>query len=158
MSSLSGQELIARFPRIFKGREPKLGISTKVGWNLLLIQLFEKIDRLLGDSDATLFRVEQVKEKFGGLRVYYSIGDSTEMVLDLISEKGVMSIRKHPSSESGFPREAVDGCIAEAAALARVTCERCGDPGTLRQGGWLRVLCDQCSAALLSKRDRSGRQ
>ena len=33
--------------------------------------------------------------------------------------------------------------IGEAyAALSYLTCEECGEPGVLRQGGWARTLCD----------------
>jgi hypothetical protein len=139
--------LIARFPRLFRGREPELGITTGPGWTRLFTQLFEQIDRALDDSQATLFRVAQVKQKFGGLCVYYRIGKSSAMAIDIVSEDGVTSFRKPPRARSGFPRETIDGFIADAAALARTTCEQCGNPGRLRTGGWLRLLCDSCDVA-----------
>lgn len=57
--------------------------------------------------------VEQIKEKFGGLRFYYSGGDDT-----------------------------IDGMVRIAEAWASRTCETCGHPGELRYGGWVRTLCD----------------
>jgi hypothetical protein len=57
--------------------------------------------------------VQQVKEKFGGLRFYYDGGD------DYI--RGLVSI-----SES----------------WAGASCEVCGNLGHRTQGGWIKTLCD----------------
>jgi len=57
--------------------------------------------------------VDQVKEKFGTLRFYYSGGD-----------------------------DHVDGVVRMAEAISAVTCEECGAPGKTRHGGWIRTLCD----------------
>ena len=61
--------------------------------------------------------VQQIKEKFGGLRFYYHGGD----------------------------RE-VQGMVRMAEAWASRTCEDCGKPGELRTGGWQRTLCDEHEA------------
>lgn len=55
---------------------------------------------------------QQVKEKFGGLRFYYSGGD------DYIS-----------------------GLKSMAESMSYVTCEECGNPGKPNSGGWIRTLC-----------------
>lgn len=60
-------------------------------------------------------RVEQVKEKFGTLRFYVS---------------------HYPAG--------VHEAVCEAEQRSAVTCEDCGAAGELRQGGWLRTLCDGC--------------
>jgi hypothetical protein len=57
--------------------------------------------------------LDQVKEKFGTLRFYYSGGD------DYIS-----------------------GMVSLAEAMSGVTCEECGDPGERRGGGWIYTACD----------------
>jgi hypothetical protein len=57
--------------------------------------------------------VEQIKEKFGGLRFYYSGGDDT-----------------------------VAGMVRMAESWADIACEECGAAGTRRDGGWIRTLCD----------------
>jgi len=57
----------------------------------------------------------QVKEKFGGLR-FYTNGNTEE------SYKA----------------------ICEAETLSEKTCEICGKPGSIRVGGWLRCLCEEC--------------
>jgi hypothetical protein len=61
--------------------------------------------------------VEQIKEKFGGLRFYYSGGDDT-----------------------------VAGMVRMAEAWADVACEECGAFGKRRSGGWIRTLCDHHEA------------
>jgi len=57
--------------------------------------------------------IVQIKEKFGTLRFYYEGGN--DRVSTLVEFAETMS-----------------GC----------TCEECGSPGELRQGGWVRTLCD----------------
>lgn len=67
--------------------------------------------------------VLQVKEKFGGLRFY--VDSAPAHVLDVIDE-----------------------CEAESLTI----CEACGRPGKLREGGWLKTLCDE--HAEIYKRER----
>ena len=56
--------------------------------------------------------LDQVKEKFGTLRFYYSGGD------DYIS-----------------------GMVSLAESMTAVTCENCGNPGSCRGGGWVHTYC-----------------
>jgi hypothetical protein len=56
----------------------------------------------------------QVKEKFGGLRFYYSGGD-----------------------------ELIDGVVRMAESMSDRTCEECGAPGTHTTGGWIQTLCEE---------------
>lgn len=58
-------------------------------------------------------RVAQIKEKFGGLRFYYDGGD-----------------------------DEISGMVRMAELWAGHTCEKCGNKGEHRQGGWIRTLCD----------------
>jgi hypothetical protein len=58
-------------------------------------------------------RVQQIKEKFGGLRFYYDGGDLY-----------------------------IDGLVSMAESWAGQTCETCGNKGQQRHGGWIRTLCD----------------
>ena len=57
--------------------------------------------------------LDQVKEKFGTLRFYYTGGD-----------------------------DYVRGLVSMAEAMSGVTCEQCGAPGDLRGQGWLYTACD----------------
>ena len=61
-------------------------------------------------------QIHQIKEKFGGLRIYLS------------SETDYMS-----------------GVIRMAEAMAFITCEICGKPGEMTsRGGWMKTLCKDC--------------
>jgi hypothetical protein len=56
--------------------------------------------------------VEQIKEKFGGLRFYYEGGD-----------------------------DQISGMVRMAEAWASHACEECGAPGTSGGKGWIKTLC-----------------
>lgn len=58
--------------------------------------------------------VQQIKEKFGGLRYYFDGGD-----------------------------DYIHGLVSMAESMAGITCEECGSPGKSRNGGWIRTLCDK---------------
>ena len=62
--------------------------------------------------------LDQVKEKFGTLRFYYTGGD------DYIS-----------------------GMVSLAESMTAVTCENCGNPGSCRGGGWIHTYCTPCEEA-----------
>lgn len=60
--------------------------------------------------------VDQVKEKFGTLRFYYSGGDDT-----------------------------ISGLVNMAESMSAVTCEKCGNVGRRRGTGWISTLCNEHS-------------
>jgi hypothetical protein len=57
--------------------------------------------------------LDQIKEKFGTLRFYYTGGD-----------------------------EYISGMVTMAEAMSGVTCEECGNPGERRGRGWIYTACD----------------
>ena len=59
--------------------------------------------------------LDQVKEKFGTLRFYYSGGD-----------------------------DVIDGMVRMAESMSAVTCESCGNPGEQTRGGWIKTTCQPC--------------
>jgi NTP pyrophosphohydrolases containing a Zn-finger, probably nucleic-acid-binding len=61
-------------------------------------------------------QVLDVKEKFGALRV--SVFGGNEAFSRLVQAVQVESTK---------------------------TCEKCGEPGVLRQGGWTKTLCNRCA-------------
>ena len=80
----------------------------------------ELIDQPLREVEQPVCQVtlDQVKEKFGTLRFYYSGGD------DYIS-----------------------GLVSMAESMSGVTCEECGNPGKQVGGGWITTLCKEHAEA-----------
>ena len=60
----------------------------------------------------TLPKIEQIKEKFGSLRIYLS-----------------------------QTNDYIDGLVNLAETLSAITCERCGDKGKIYTIGWHKALC-----------------
>ncbi len=84
------------------------------GWHPLVRQLAADLDALVPGR----WQVQQVKEKFGGLRFYAEV------------------YRDHDRSLQAFE------LIHKAEAASFTICEVCGQPGSRREGGWIRTLCD----------------
>lgn len=101
-----------------------------VGWYSLLDRLLLDL-RLLDVNDK--ITLEQVKEKYGGLRFYWSParyaprGNELWLVGEL---------------KDNALYHAVSDRIREAETESERTCELCGEPGTLSsKGGWFRTVC-----------------
>ena len=93
------------------------GVECGDGWNDLLTVLCEQITQYENEKESEYFKVrfDQIKEKYGGLRVYFSGGD-----------------------------EYIEGLVAMAEALSYKTCEVCGGRGKVNDKGWIATLCDTC--------------
>ena len=119
-----------QYPAMFS--QPYGGFAIGAGWWPIIESLCANIqshidhvnnthNRLLADNpygheipnEVPQVVVHQIKEKFGGLRFYYEGGD-----------------------------EQVYGMVRMAEAWASKTCEKCGNRGEMRGGGWVRTLCD----------------
>ena len=107
------------FPLAF--RDKRMYFATGDGWEPLIRECASKIESILQNRsqeelDEGFGITVQVKEKFGTLRFYCH----------------------------GYDEEILKA-IREAEDKSEITCERCGNPGTLRPGGWLKTLCDGCN-------------
>ncbi len=89
--------------------------SVGLGWSRLIDKIFDKLEDMQAHG-MTVPRIVQVKEKWGGLRVYVDpyIEDFEKFLVEV--EKESFTI-----------------------------CEVCGKDGQLRNGGWYRTLCDEHS-------------
>jgi len=87
------------------------------GWYPLIEELLNKLQAIENKQHIGL-EVTEIKEKFGGLRIYINTGNDT--IWNLISEYEARSF---------------------------YICERCGKPGKLRNNhNWYTTLCDECQA------------
>jgi hypothetical protein len=97
------------------------GFQHEDGWFDILWRLCEDLEprvAALEKQTERPFEVLQVKEKFGGLRIY--VNDADDNIRLRIETAQLESFR---------------------------TCEICGQPGTRREGGWIKTLCDEHATA-----------
>lgn len=85
------------------------------GWSFHVLDGYKRLISLYPDIN-----ILQIKEKFGGLRIYYYA----------------------PAEQ----RPLIDELIYSIADKCLVTCMRCGQAGEERNNGWISVLCDECFA------------
>ena len=79
---------------------------------------------------------DQVKEKFGTLRFYYHSEPKPGVRMEDVDD--------------GYAKEtaaAIRGIVSMAEYMSGVTCELCGSPGEINDGGWLSVRCGLCRRA-----------
>jgi len=111
------KQMEEQFPKMLGGRYG--GFAVGKGWYPILQTLCSNIQSHIDwcekqGNPVPQVVVEQIKEKFGGLRFYYQGGD-----------------------------EQIHGMVRMAEAWADTACEECGGIGKRRSGGWIRTLCDQ---------------
>ena len=104
------------YPKMFSN--PYGGFAVGAGWYPILEKLCANIQHHIDwqekqGKDCPQVIVEQIKEKFGGLRFYYQGGD-----------------------------DFIQGLVSMAETWADIACEECGGIGKRRSGGWIRTLCD----------------
>ena len=116
--------LCTTYPAMFVNRHKSMkescmcwGFECGDGWFQILNQLCQNIQHHIDwknkkEETVPQVVVEQVKEKFGTLRFYYSGGD-----------------------------DYIRGLVSMAESMSGVTCEECGNPGTLSTSGWWKCKC-----------------
>jgi hypothetical protein len=114
------EKMEKQYPKMFENKYG--GFAVGAGWYPILEALCANIQshidwRAKQGNAVPQVVVEQIKEKFGGLRFYYQGGD-----------------------------EQVHGMVRMAEAWAANCCEECCAPGIRRSGGWIRTLCDKHEA------------
>jgi hypothetical protein len=136
----SWNTLYEKYPSLFenKNKTPmescmSFGIECNLGWYEILSSLcwminqrernIEDNKRYLGKNNPEKLKelpehfpvkFDQIKEKYGGLRIYFSGGD-----------------------------DYVEGLVSMAEAISYKVCEVCGNKGEANKGGWISVLCDK---------------
>jgi len=98
-------------------------IETAPGWNNLIYEFFEKVSAMKLDN----YKLMQIKEKFGGLRLYADGGN-----------------------------DEIRNLVSSFEQRASVTCESCGavkSVGAASINGWLSVLCKPCYLTEVEKRN-----
>lgn len=132
-------ELVVTHPRLFRGNQPVVASDLPTGWFHIVDALCRDIEALL-ESEPDRLEVTQIKEKFGGLRFYYSLEGAEDMFLDIQMDRGIQTIVGHGD---GPPLMDQIRSLVDAASLrSTTTCQDCGAPGVRAAwGGWIGTLC-----------------
>jgi hypothetical protein len=130
MSPELDKQLCENYPKMMVNRNKDMqetamcwGFDCGDGWFNILNQLMGNIQHHIDwknrkEEVVAQVTLDQVKEKFGTLRFYYTGGD-----------------------------DVIDGMVRMAEAMSGVTCETCGVPGKRRGGGWVTTLCTEHAEA-----------
>ncbi len=114
-------KLIKKYPKLFRDYNADdtvspmaLGFCCGNGWFDILDRLCSKIQEHIDKNNLQQVIVDQVKEKFGGLRFYYSYGDDT-----------------------------IHKFVNDAEKEADMTCEYCGTTENVGNtySGWITTMC-----------------
>jgi hypothetical protein len=127
-------QLFEKYPEFFSNKDlgrrnscMAFGITCGNGWYDLIDLICYKVENLnknikdrnrliAGNNEEIIdFKFDQIKEKFGGLRIYYSGGD-----------------------------DYIRGLVTMAETMSYKICEVCGNKGKPNKGGWISTLCDGC--------------
>ena len=119
--------LCEKYPKMMVNRNKNMqetcmcwGFECGDGWFNILDQLMGNIQHHIDwknrkEEVVAQVTLDQVKEKFGTLRFYYSGGD-----------------------------DAIDGMVRMAESMSGVTCEECSAPAQTHGPGWIRTICKPC--------------
>ena len=127
MTEKSWDTLYEKYPDLFSNIDNKhscmaFGIECNIGWYDIISSVCYRIKQYEKNKQSDYYPVtfDQIKEKWGGLRIYHSGGD-----------------------------DYVDGIIIMAEEMSYKICERCGCPGSPNKQGWIMTLCDKCREDLV---------
>jgi hypothetical protein len=117
-------KLFEKYPTLFENKNKSIqescmawGIECNNGWYELLSSVCWRIsqhEKNIADPYYIPVKFDQIKEKFGGIRIYYTGGD-----------------------------DYVRGVVSLADEMSYKLCEVCGNAGKPNKGGWISVLCDE---------------
>jgi len=137
--------LKAAYPHQFTG--PSISIDWPDGWHHLVEEACAVLDRLNPDS-----RWVQIKEKYGGLRLYHAGGP---LRLDLHTPTTVHCSLVAPDGGPVQPTELLE-LIFSVEQTSLQTCCLCGGkhgPGRdITVGGWIITACETCEPLIRAHR------
>ena len=131
-------ELVVQYPFLlpldYQGKVPKDYDFTYTevdmvpkGWHSIVRALSEEIRFYLVNKgiDPYAFHIDQLKEKFGSIRLYYSL-----------------------HLDGKFDDEGIDEIIQKYEELSEHKCCECGEEATLMSKGWICPYCQKCADKL----------
>jgi len=124
MTEKSWDTLYEKYPDLFANKDKTpmescmaFGIECNIGWYDIISSVCYRIKQYEKNKKSDYYPVtfDQIKEKWGGLRIYYIGGD-----------------------------DYIRGVVDMAEEMSYKICERCGCPGSPNKQGWITTLCDNC--------------
>jgi hypothetical protein len=120
-------KIFKKYPSMFIGvNQPSkyscmaFGLEVNPGWYSLIENMCDEIYQVSSQNNFTVV-FDQIKEKFGALRVYYNVTEcEKDEYLDMI-----------------------DKIIFKYEKLSTITCDVCGKPGKLGNNGWHMTRCEE---------------
>lgn len=132
------QQLYDKYPELFSNKDKSImescmgwGCDCGDGWYDILSSLcfsikqhednirwnteYKQTKDATYKSDYCPVKFDQIKEKYGGLRVYFTGGD-----------------------------DYIEGLVSMAESFSYKICEVCGERGKPNKDGWISTLCDKC--------------
>lgn len=142
-------ELSRQYPAQF--REEMISCDWPDGWHALVRECCATVSARFAET-----RWLQIKEKYGGLRLYYLGGP---MRVDMRTAEGLYTFGVKVENSGGNP--ALDELIQRIEKAALHTCCRCGGsqgaPGKPTDfGGWWLPACDSCAPLIRAHREARG--
>lgn len=116
------EEITKKYEEITKKYENILScpIECDNGWLDIINYACWHINRRVYNMNYTNFKIVQIKEKFGSLRIYTTSSD-----------------------------DYINGVVAMAASMSMCICVVCGNKGSTRADRrWVSTLCDECNSKL----------
>lgn len=161
-----GDEFMGRFPILFQDRKKSMqetcmcwGIECPIGWYHILEQLctyLEFHNQQFSREYGIAVVADQVKEKFGTLRFYFSIAFVDKETGLKVGPEGLDEddVNINETAALYVARDYLDmladEAIGEAEKMTEDTCADCGVPLTkdnkVETEGWITFLCDECNA------------
>ena len=169
---LTEKKLFKKYPELFAQRKLPMTqtamcweIDISPGWYELLDSVCNYITSNFKNNWMFYPPIQftQVKEKFGSLRIYYTINHRTKKEFDKLMKNELINFKfpkwkllldKYLGTSFRYNKYIDDcnkgsacfeGAIELAEDLSSKICEMCGQPGKLLTKGWYITLCDQCN-------------
>jgi len=122
------ETLVEGFLREHPHLEPEIPGHGPPGWDQIVVDALVAIDEH-STSRGVEVVVAQIKEKFGGLRVYTHIDEASWTTFDVVSQTPSHT-HLRGGALKGSVREGVHKIVDAAVGRAAAVCERCGRPRT----------------------------
>lgn len=107
--------------------------SVGAGWWADILDAFAKISALMVSAPDYKFNVLQIKEKFGGIRLYFSVQRAD-------------GVRAEEDETRDYLFSQALLIVRELEVNVYQKCEICGKHGKQRHTGWIKTLCDSHDA------------